>query len=45
MEISIYTSDIRDFDKEIDRKFDVREEYGTDIFNESGRLSWLTLEP
>ena len=41
MEISIYTSDIRDFDKEVDRKLDVREEYGSDLFDESGRLSWL----
>mgnify|MGYP003644665784 FL=1 len=39
MEISIYTSDIRDFDREIERKFDVSEEYGTSIFDDDNRIS------
>ena len=40
MEISIYTSDVRDFDKEVDRKFDVSEEFGTGIFDmETNRIS------
>ena len=39
MEISIYTSDVRDFDKEVDRKFDVSEEFGTGIFDDDNRIS------
>ena len=39
MELNIYTSDIKDFDKEIDRKFDVSEEYGTSIFDDDNRIS------
>ena len=44
MEISIYTSDIRDFDEEVDRKFDVKREFSSKLFNESGRLSLLNYE-
>jgi hypothetical protein len=39
MEISIYSSDIRDFDKELDRKFDIQDEFGRNIFDDKGRLS------
>lgn len=39
MEISIYSSDIRDFDRELDRKFDIQDEFGKNIFDDSGRLS------
>ena len=39
MELNIYTSDIRDFDREIERKFDVSEEYGTSIFDDDNRIS------
>ena len=39
MELNIYTSDVRDFDKEVDRKFDVSEEFGTGIFDDDNRIS------
>ena len=39
MEISIYSSDIRDFDRELDRKFDINDEFGRNIFDDRGRLS------
>jgi len=32
MELSIYSSDVRDFDEEVDRKFNISEEYGRRIF-------------
>ena len=38
MEFSIYTSDIKDLNEELDRKFDVRDEYGLLIFRGDGRL-------
>jgi len=44
MEINIYTSDIRDFDKEVDRKLDVAEENGTDLFDENDRLTYDNLQ-
>ena len=49
MELNIYTSDVRDFDKEVDRKFDVSEEFGTGIFDDNDRISLVNynyyLEP
>ena len=39
MELNIYTSDVKDFDKEVDRKFDVSEEFGTGIFDDDNRIS------
>ena len=32
MEFSIYSSDVRDFDERVDRKFDISDEYGKSIF-------------
>jgi len=32
MELSIYSSDVRDFDEQVDRKFDISDEYGKSIF-------------
>jgi len=49
MELNIYTSDVRDFDKEVNRKFDVSEEFGTGIFDDNDRISLVNynyyLEP
>lgn len=39
MEISIYSSDVRDFDKEVDRKFDIQDQFGAHIFDDRGYLS------
>jgi len=39
MEISIYSSDVRDFDKEVERKFDIQDQFGAHIFNDRGYLS------
>ena len=39
MELSIYSSDVRDFDEQVDRKFDISEEYGQRIFDDRGKLS------
>ena len=32
MELSIYSSDVRDFDERVDRKLDISDEYGKSIF-------------
>ena len=39
MELSIYSSDVRDFDEQVDRKFNISEEYGQRIFDDRGKLS------
>ena len=39
MEFSIYSDDVRDFDDAVDRKFDIRSEYGSTIFDDRGKLS------
>tara|TARA_Y100000385_G_scaffold255588_1_gene281311 strand:- start:2903 stop:3196 length:294 start_codon:yes stop_codon:yes gene_type:complete len=38
MEISVYASDVKDLDEELDRKFNIKEEYGELIFRKDGRL-------
>ena len=38
MEISVYASDVKDLDEELDRKFNIKQEYGELIFRKDGRL-------
>ncbi len=38
MEISVYASDVKDLDEELDRKFNIKQEYGDLIFRKDGRL-------
>ena len=38
MNITIYSSDIRDLDEVIERQFDISDYYGTSVFNNEGRL-------
>ncbi len=38
MNITIYSSDIRDLDEAIERQFDISNYYGTSVFNKEGRL-------
>ena len=44
MEFSIYSDDVRDFDDAVDRKFDIRSEYGSTIFDDRGKLSLENFE-
>jgi hypothetical protein len=39
MNLTVYTSDVRNFDEEVDRHFDVRDWLGSDLFDENDRLS------
>jgi hypothetical protein len=39
IEITVYASDIRDFDKEVDRKFDISNEHGYNLFDDEDRLT------
>ena len=39
MEISIYSSDVRDFDEQVESFFDIRHRIGKEIFDDAGRLS------
>jgi hypothetical protein len=39
MEISIYSSDVRDFDEQVESFFDIRHRIGKEIFDDDGRLS------
>ena len=39
MEISIYSSDVRDFDEQVESFFDIRHRIGKEIFDDYGRLS------
>ena len=39
MEISIYSSDVRDFDEQVESFFDIRHRIGRKIFDADGRLS------
>ena len=39
MEISIYSSDVRDFDEQVESFFDLRHRIGKEIFDDNGRLS------
>ena len=39
MEISIYSSDVRDFDEQVESFFDIRHRYGRTIFDDRGKLS------
>ena len=39
MEISIYSSDVRDFDEQVESFFDIRHRIGKEIFDDNGRLS------
>ena len=38
MNITIYSSDIRDLDEVIERQFDISNYYGMSVFNKEGRL-------
>ena len=38
MNITIYSSDIRDLDEVIERQFNIAHYYGTSLFNEDGNL-------
>jgi hypothetical protein len=39
MEISIYSSDVRDFDEQVESFFDIRHRWGSDLFDENDRLT------
>jgi len=39
MEISIYSSDVRDFDEQVESFFDIKHRIGRKIFDADGRLS------
>lgn len=39
MDITIYASDVRNFDDEVERHFNVEEWFGQDLFDEDDRLS------
>lgn len=39
IEISIYSSDVRDFDEQVESFFDIRHRIGKEIFDDDGRLS------
>jgi len=39
MEISVYSSDVRDFDEQVESFFDIRHRIGKEIFDDDGRLS------
>lgn len=43
MEISIYSSDVRDFDEQVESFFDIRHRYGS-IFDDRGKLSLENME-
>ena len=38
MNLTIYSSDIRDLDEVIERQFDISDYYGMSVFNNEGRL-------
>ena len=38
MEISVYSSDVRDFDEQVESFFDIRHRIGKEIFDDDGRL-------
>lgn len=39
MQISIYSSDVRDFDEQVESFFDIKHRIGRQIFDADGRLS------
>ena len=39
MEISIYSSDIRDFTEEVESHFDIRQQFSANIFDDRGKVS------
>ena len=39
MEISIYSSDVRDFDEQVESFLDIRHRWGANIFDENDRLT------
>lgn len=39
IEISIYSSDVRDFDEQVESFFDIRHRIGKEIFDDDGKLS------
>ena len=39
MEISVYSSDVRDFDEQVESFFDIKHRIGRQIFDADGRLS------
>ncbi len=44
MEISVYSSDVRDFDEQVESFFDIRHRYGRTIFDDRGKLSLENME-
>ena len=38
MEVSVYASDVKDLDEELDRKFNIKQEYGELIIRKDWRL-------
>lgn len=39
MEISIYSSDVRDFDEQVESFFDIRQRFSANIFDDRGKVS------
>lgn len=39
MEISIYSSDVRDFDEQVESFFDIRHRFSANIFDDRGKVS------
>ncbi len=42
MNLTIYTSDVRNFDEEVDKHFDVKDWHGSGLFDKDDRLSLET---
>ncbi len=39
MEISVYSSDVRDFDEQVESFFDIRHQFSANIFDDRGKVS------
>lgn len=39
MEISVYSSDVRDFDEQVESFFDIRQRFSANIFDDRGKVS------
>jgi len=39
MHLTVYASDVRDFDEEVDKHFDVKDWHGSELFDKNDRLS------
>ena len=38
MEISVYSSDVRDFDEQVESFFDIRHQFSANIFDDRGKV-------